>query len=539
MAAGPVSSGGSGEAGCGLDGSNDMTSERLGSGGSSSSGGDGDYLLEFKDYAHFWTSGLIEWARNAEQFVDVSLLCASGSLVKAHRVILAASSPYFQRVLSNPDLAPRWQHPVLLMTDDIPEQDLKDILAFVYQGRVHVQSHRLQSFLKSAQTLKIRGLTLAATSQQQHTKAKGEKAKNIVRNNNGDKAGAKRVIRTSVDSGSDGDGGGGGGGQQGKRFKRSSVVTTTITPAAAAAAVAPTAQVTNNSVNNQMTSHLPMTSSTTNFGNNSQEQEHAAATAAGVGAGDVIVPNDVMIKNEPLDLEETSAAQEMEAASTASKAAKARVKDKQTKQKSPPPPPPPSAGAASSQAAASSEHVVIPTDPTLMQGLDPNSVEVDNEQPGPSNSSSTFVERSQEQDLTIKQQQQQQIKHRHVAAASHSKRGLKAAGATLSSSSSAAAVGFDSSSNTAATMGLAGSSSSSSGGGGSNSSNLVVLFSEKGRCHFCRQLFPDVTTLRSHLESVHQPPRHALCQNCENFFHICAIQRHRQKCTETYTSEKK
>jgi len=395
MAAGPVSSGGSGEAGCGLDGSNDMTSERLGSGGSSSSGGDGDYLLEFKDYAHFWTSGLIEWARNAEQFVDVSLLCASGSLVKAHRVILAASSPYFQRVLSNPDLAPRWQHPVLLMTDDIPEQDLKDILAFVYQGRVHVQSHRLQSFLKSAQTLKIRGLTLAATSQQQHTKAKGEKAKNIVRNNNGDKAGAKRVIRTSVDSGSDGDGGGGGGGQQGKRFKRSSVVTTTITPAAAAAAVAPTAQVTNNSVNNQMTSHLPMTSSTTNFGNNSQEQEHAAATAAGVGAGDVIVPNDVMIKNEPLDLEETSAAQEMEAASTASKAAKARVKDKQTKQKSPPPPPPPSAGAASSQAAASSEHVVIPTDPTLMQGLDPNSVEVDNEQPGPSNSSSTFVERSQ------------------------------------------------------------------------------------------------------------------------------------------------
>ena len=69
--------------------------------------------------------------------------------------------------------------------------------------------------------------------------------------------------------------------------------------------------------------------------------------------------------------------------------------------------------------------------------------------------------------------------------------------------------------------------------------NLVVLFSEKGRCHFCRLLCPDVTTLRSHLESVHQPPRHALCENCENFFHVCAIQRHRQKCTETYQSEKR
>ena len=74
---------------------------------------------------------------------------------------------------------------------------------------------------------------------------------------------------------------------------------------------------------------------------------------------------------------------------------------------------------------------------------------------------------------------------------------------------------------------------------GSGGSNLTVLFSEKGRCHFCRLLCPDVDTLRHHLETVHQPPRHALCWNCENFFHICAIQRHRVKCRETYQSEKK
>ena len=66
---------------------------------------------------------------------------------------------------------------------------------------------------------------------------------------------------------------------------------------------------------------------------------------------------------------------------------------------------------------------------------------------------------------------------------------------------------------------------------------MVVLFTEEGRCHFCRLLLPDRTALRHHLETAHMPPRHALCENCENFFHICAIGRHRSKCTETYQNE--
>ena len=117
-----------------------------------------EYLLQFQDYAHFLTCG-VDSARNCDQFVDVSILCgSSGSLLKAHRVILSACSPYFHSVLSNPNL-PKWQHPVLLLKD-IPEQDLRDILTFVYLGKVRVTQSRFQSFLKSAQTLKIRGLTL-------------------------------------------------------------------------------------------------------------------------------------------------------------------------------------------------------------------------------------------------------------------------------------------------------------------------------------------------------------------------------------------
>jgi len=62
----------------------------------------------------------------------------------------------------------------------------------------------------------------------------------------------------------------------------------------------------------------------------------------------------------------------------------------------------------------------------------------------------------------------------------------------------------------------------------------VELYGERGRCHFCSLLCPDRPSLTLHLTEAHQPPKHSLCENCENFFHICAIQRHRLKCQARY-----
>jgi len=64
-----------------------------------------------------------------------------------------------------------------------------------------------------------------------------------------------------------------------------------------------------------------------------------------------------------------------------------------------------------------------------------------------------------------------------------------------------------------------------------------VLFAESARCHFCALLCPDRASLKRHLQETHQPPRHALCENCENFFHICAITRHKAKCMERYQND--
>ena len=50
---------------------------------------------DFKDNVHFSFGKL----RNDNDFTDVTLACEDGQQVEAHKVILAASSPFFQKLL--------------------------------------------------------------------------------------------------------------------------------------------------------------------------------------------------------------------------------------------------------------------------------------------------------------------------------------------------------------------------------------------------------------------------------------------------------
>jgi len=51
-----------------------------------------------------------------------------------------------------------WQHPVLVLKD-VRFLELQSILEFVYLGEVNVEQDRLESFLKTAELLRIKGLT--------------------------------------------------------------------------------------------------------------------------------------------------------------------------------------------------------------------------------------------------------------------------------------------------------------------------------------------------------------------------------------------
>merc|ERR1712029_142637 len=93
--------------------------------------------------------------RTDETFCDVTLVSTKGEQFSAHKVVISACSSQLQSMLKP---LPGWQHPVLLMPKDIPTEDLRDILAFMYSGEVHVERGRLQSFLRSAESLKVHGL---------------------------------------------------------------------------------------------------------------------------------------------------------------------------------------------------------------------------------------------------------------------------------------------------------------------------------------------------------------------------------------------
>ncbi|KAL3282000.1 hypothetical protein HHI36_005203 [Cryptolaemus montrouzieri] len=88
-----------------------------------------------------------------ESFVDVTL-AVEGQLLKAHKMVLSACSPYFQTLFVNhPD-----KHPIVILKD-VPYTDMRCLLDFMYRGEVSVDQDRLTAFLRVAESLRIKGLT--------------------------------------------------------------------------------------------------------------------------------------------------------------------------------------------------------------------------------------------------------------------------------------------------------------------------------------------------------------------------------------------
>ncbi|KAJ8686856.1 hypothetical protein QAD02_022650, partial [Eretmocerus hayati] len=110
------------------------------------------YCLRWNNYQSNMTS-VFHQLLQTEAFVDVTLACNEASL-KAHKVVLSACSSYFQKLLlSNP-----CKHPTIIMPQDVCFSDLKFIIEFVYRGEIDVSQAELQSLLKTADQLKIKGL---------------------------------------------------------------------------------------------------------------------------------------------------------------------------------------------------------------------------------------------------------------------------------------------------------------------------------------------------------------------------------------------
>lgn len=85
--------------------------------------------------------------------MDLTLACGpEGTKLSAHKLLLAAASPYFRHLLAN-----TLQHTIVVLRD-IPACYMRALLQFVYCGTVEVPRAELAEFLRAGSYLQITGL---------------------------------------------------------------------------------------------------------------------------------------------------------------------------------------------------------------------------------------------------------------------------------------------------------------------------------------------------------------------------------------------
>jgi len=120
------------------------------------------FCLRWNDFESNISSAFIE-LREDKDFFDVTLAC-DDEQIQAHKVILAACSPFFRNILRrNPH-----QHPLLYMKG-VKYSDMQGVLNFMYHGEVNIAQEELNSFLSVAEDLKVKGLTQNQPSSKQTT----------------------------------------------------------------------------------------------------------------------------------------------------------------------------------------------------------------------------------------------------------------------------------------------------------------------------------------------------------------------------------
>merc|ERR1712012_250602 len=97
--------------------------------------------------------------RNDKEFTNVTLACEDGQQMEAHKVILVASSPFFEKILQKS----KHPHPLIYLRG-FQSKDFESILDFFYFGEANVYQEDLDSFLAIAEEIQLKGLTKQTSS---------------------------------------------------------------------------------------------------------------------------------------------------------------------------------------------------------------------------------------------------------------------------------------------------------------------------------------------------------------------------------------
>ena len=115
------------------------------------------FTLKWNDFQNN-VSQSFEILRAEREFFDVTLVTEDECQVQAHKLVLAACSPFFKKVLRNNQHL--HLHPLLYLSG-VHSSVLKSVLDFIYMGEVSVEQQNLEQFLAISQKLKLKGLLLS------------------------------------------------------------------------------------------------------------------------------------------------------------------------------------------------------------------------------------------------------------------------------------------------------------------------------------------------------------------------------------------
>ena len=91
--------------------------------------------------------------RNEEYLHDVTLVGDDHRQLPAHKLVLSTCSEYFKDIFKNN----KHSHPLLCL-DGIKNDELNNILDYIYNGEVQIYQENLEQFLSIAQRFKLKGL---------------------------------------------------------------------------------------------------------------------------------------------------------------------------------------------------------------------------------------------------------------------------------------------------------------------------------------------------------------------------------------------
>ena len=122
--------------------------------------------------------------RTSDHFYDVTLVSDDQQQVSAHKVVLSSSSEYFKNILTSN----KHSHPMLCLSG-VNQEDLKNILDYVYNGEIQIYQDQLDQFLNIAQRFQLEGLMQG----NEETSPEPDKFENAVESSNDNKKFAPKV----------------------------------------------------------------------------------------------------------------------------------------------------------------------------------------------------------------------------------------------------------------------------------------------------------------------------------------------------------